>query len=236
MSELETITADARERTGTGGARAARRAGKLPGILYGGGNDPVPLNLDPLPITKAYRQGNFMSTLVTVKLNGEAVMALPREVQTDPVRDHIIHVDFMRVDERTRITVDVPIRFINGEDSPGLSRGGVLNVVRHEVALSCPATAIPPSLEADLTGLDIGDAIKISAIELPEGVRPIITDRDFTVATVAAPSVLKTPEEEAEEAATAAELEEDAEAIEGEEGVTPSEDGEAAPERAGRKE
>ncbi len=231
MSELETITADARERTGTGGARAARRAGKLPGILYGGGNDPVPLNLDPLSITKTYRQGNFMSTLVTIKLNGEAVMALPREVQTDPVRDHIIHVDFMRIDERTRITVDVPIRFINGEESPGLSRGGVLNVVRHEVALSCPATAIPPSLEGDLTGLDIGDAIKISAITLPEGVRPIITDRDFTVATVAAPSVLKTPEEEAEEAAAAADLEEGAEAIEGEEGATP-EDGEAAPKSA----
>ena len=163
-------------------------------------------------------------------------MALPREVQIDPVRDHVIHVDFMRVDEHTRITVEVPIRFINEVESPGLGRGGVLNVVRHEVALSCPATAIPPTLEADLTGLDIGDAIKISAITLPEGVHPTITDRDFTVATVAAPSVLKTAEEEAEEAAAAAELlEEGAEGIEGEEGETPAEGGETATESKGGK-
>jgi len=223
MRELQTISAEPRQRTGTGGARAARRAGRIPGILYGGGGEPVAIHLDPMEIAKAYHAGNFTSQLVSVALDGQKLLALPREVQTHPVRDHVIHVDFLKVDEHTRIDVDVPLRFINHDKSPGLKRGGVLNVVRHEVELNCPAVGIPPFIEADLDGLDIGDAIKISAITLPADVSPVITGRDFTLATVAAPSQLITEEEEkaAAEAAAAA-----AAAVEGAE--APAEGAEAA--------
>jgi large subunit ribosomal protein L25 len=215
----QTISASKRDATGPGGARATRRAGRMPANLYGGGKTPLAISVDPLEVTKTYHQGNFLSTVLTLDVDGEATQALPREIQTHPVKDNVLHVDFLRVDETTRINVDVPVHFINEEMSPGLTRGGVVNVVRHEVELSCPAMAIPAYIEGNLDGLDIGDLIKISAIKLPEGVTPTITDRDFTVATVAAPTIEIEVEEEVPEEGEEGELldgEEGAETAEGE--------------------
>jgi len=203
----ETLAAQARARSGTGGARAVRRDGLLPGIIYGDGKDPQPIKLDPIDMLKAYRRPGFMSSIIDLEIDGKAEKALPRDVQTHPVKDHIIHVDFLRVGPKTRVTVNVPVHFTNEDDSTGLSRGGVLNVVRHDVELSCPAMDIPEFIEGDLAGLDIGDSVKISAISLPDGVKPTITDRDFTIATIAAPTVMATETEESEEGEAPAEAE-----------------------------
>lgn len=221
MAEFEIISASKRGTSGTGGARAARRAGKLPANLYGGGGTPLSISVDPIAVTKTYQRGNFFSTVITLDLEGETTQALPREVQTHPVKDSVLHIDFLRVDQNTRINVDVPVHFTNEEESPGLKRGGVVNVVRHEVELSCPAMSIPAFIEADLEGLDIGDSIKISAIKLPDGVTPTISDRDFTVATVAAPTIEVEVEEETPEVG------EDGEPIEAAEGEEAAE-GDAA--------
>lgn len=203
----ETLAAQARARSGTGGARAVRRDGLLPGIIYGDGKDPQPIKLDPIDMLKAYRRPGFMSSIIDLEIDGKAEKALPRDVQTHPVKDHIIHVDFLRVGPKTRVTVNVPVHFTNEADSTGLSRGGVLNVVRHDVELSCPAMDIPEFIEGDLAGLDIGDSVKISAISLPDGVKPTITDRDFTIATIAAPTVMAAETEESEEGEAPAEAE-----------------------------
>ena len=218
MAETQTLEAQSRERTGTGGARAVRREGKVPGILYGDGKDPTPIKLDPVDVLKAYRNESFMSSVLNLSVDGKDNQALPREVQTHPVRDHILHVDFMRVGPKTRVTVNVPVHFSNEEDSPGLKRGGVLNIVRHDIELRCPATAIPEFINGNLDGLDIGDSIKISSVNLPDGVAPTITDRDFTIATIAAPSIAEEPSAEDGE-----------EGEEGVEGEAPTE-GEAAAE------
>jgi len=210
----ETLAAQARARSGTGGARAVRRDGLLPGIIYGEGKDPQPIKLDPIDMLKAYRRPGFMSSIIDLEIDGKAEKALPRDVQTHPVKDHIIHVDFMRVGPKTRVTVNVPVHFTNEDDSTGLSRGGVLNVVRHDVELSCPAMDIPEFIEGDLAGLDIGDSVKISAISLPDGVKPTITDRDFTIATIAAPTVMAAETEESEEGEAPAEAAESTEAEE----------------------
>lgn len=200
----ETLSAQARERSGTGGARAVRRDGQLPGIIYGDGKDPQPIKLDPIDMLKAYRRPGFMSSIIDLEIDGKAEKALPRDVQTHPVKDHIMHVDFLRVGPKTRVTVDVPVHFTNEEQSQGLGRGGVLNIVRHDVELSCPAMDIPEFIEGDLAGLDIGDSVKISAIALPDGVKPTITDRDFTIATIAAPTIMAAETEESEEEGEAA--------------------------------
>lgn len=207
MAETDVFFCEVRERTGTGGARDARRNGFVPGILYGGDKGPVSIRLRQKEVREAYAAGRMRSHLAKIDVPGQDYLqpVIAREVQVDPVRDLPIHVDLMRVDENTRIDVAVQVRFLNHEASPGIKRGGVLNVVRHDVEVYAPATAIPEFLEADLTGLDIGDAIHISAIKLPEGVTPVIADRDFTVATIAAPSALRSEENE-EAAATPAEV------------------------------
>lgn len=218
MSEAQTLAAETRARTGTGGARAVRRDGKVPGIVYGDGKDAVAVKVDPIDLLKAYRQEGFMSQVLNLEIDGKAEQAIPRDVQTHPVKDHIMHVDFMRVSAKTKVTVSVPMHFTNEDQSPGLGRGGVLNIVRHDVEIRCPASAIPEYLVGDLTGLDINDAIKISNIDLPDGAKATITDRDFTIATVAAPSLVRS------------EAEEEAEAAEGEDGEAPEEgETEAAP-------
>jgi large subunit ribosomal protein L25 len=207
---------EVRERVGTGGARAERREGWVPGVLYGGDKGPVAIRLKYIEINQAHLAGRMKAHLAKIKVPGQDYLqpVIAREVQLDKVRDFPIHVDLLRVDENTRIDVEIPVRFLNEGLSPGLKRGGVLNVVRHTIEVYAPATAIPEYFEADVAGLDIGDAIHISAIKLPEGVTPTITDRDFTVATIAAPSALRSEEEEAAEAAAAA-----AAAAEGEEGA-----------------
>lgn len=204
--QIDVFFCEVREQTGTGGARAARREGWTPGILYGGDLGPVAIRLRANEVSKAYRAGRMRAHLAKIEVPGQDYLqpVIAREVQVDPINDRPIHVDLLRVDEKTRIDVDIPVKFINEADSPGLKRGGVVNVVRHTVKVFAPATAIPENITIDLTGLDIGDAVHISAIKLPEGVTPAITDRDFTIVTIAAPSALRSEEEEAAETAAAA--------------------------------
>lgn len=209
MAETNELNADLRERTGKGAARAARRAGKVPAVVYGGKKSPVTVNLDPREIKKNVDAGVFFSTIYRLKVGGDTERVIPRDIQLHPVKQMPEHVDLLRVTADTRIAVEVPVQFLNEDDSPGLKRGGVLNVVRYAIEVSCGVDNIPQSFELDLGGLEIGDSVHASALNLPQGVELTITDRDFTIATVAAPTVV------AEEKATGA-----AEGEEGEEGAT----------------
>jgi large subunit ribosomal protein L25 len=206
MVEKLKIAAQPRERAGKGAARATRRAGRVPGVIYGEKQPPQLIDLDPkelgIQIQKAGQ--SFFTRVFDVELGGKTVRTLPRDVQLHPVTDKPEHVDFMRVGEHTRIRVSIPVEFVNKDKSPGLKRGGVLNVVRHAIEVYCTVDNIPQIITVNLDGLDIGDSVHISAVKLPEGVKPTITTRDFTVAAVAAPSVLKSAEEEAAEAAAKA--------------------------------
>lgn len=221
MSETYELKAEARERVGKGSARAIRRNGKVPAVIYGEKQAPVSITLPYKEIHKKIHTAGFLTTIATIDVEGKKVQVLPKDYQLDPVRDFTLHVDFLRIGRNTIVTVNIPVHFLNEEESPGIERGGVLNIVRHEVEFTCPATAIPDFIEADLTGLDIGDSVHISSIKLPDGVEPTITDRDFTIATVAAPAVLKSEEEEEAE-----DVDPDAVPVEGEEG----EEGEATEE------
>ncbi len=184
------------------------------------------VTVDPRELDRELNSGAFLATIYEIQVDQKKERVLPRDVQFDPVTDRAIHVDFLRVSAATSVTVQVPVNFLNEDECPGLKRGGLLNVVRHEIEMTCRADAIPSGIDVDLTGLDIGDSIHISMISLPDGVAPTITDRDFTVATIAAPTLAVEEEEEAEEGE---ELEEGAE-IEGEEG-----EGEEKPEGGGEE-
>ena len=190
------IEATSREGVGKGAARAARRDGYVPGVVYGGGKDPVAINIRHNVLLKALKAGKFMSTLINLKVDGSDNRVICRAVQKDVVKDLPIHADFLRLSERSRINLYIPVEFINEEESPGLKKGGVLTVVRPEVELKVTAGDIPEILTVDLTGYDIGDTINISNIELPKGTRPMITDRDFVIANIQAPSGLKSAEDE----------------------------------------
>ena len=189
MAEIMTIAAQRRDRAGKGAARATRRTDRVPGVIYGDKQPPVLISVEQRLLERIAGKESFFARLATVTVDGESHRVLPREVQLDPVSDRPIHCDFLRVGPKTRITVAVPIHFENEAASPGLKRGGVLNVVRHAVEVYCLADAIPEAFTFDLTGLDIGDSIHISHVKLPEGVKPTIGDRDFTIASVAAPTV-----------------------------------------------
>ena len=206
MSAVKQIQAVARDRVGKGAARAVRREGRVPAVIYGAGAAADPVALDFNQTKQLILAGHFLTTIFEIEVDGRKTRAIPRDYQLDPVRDFPIHVDFLRLAEGQRIKVEVPVHFINQEASPGLKRGGMLNIVRHSVELEVAAEDIPDALTADLTGIEIGDSMHISAIRLPEGARPTITDRDFTVATVVAPSGLKeeTPSADAAPAAPAA--------------------------------
>ena len=182
---LSEIKATARPRAGKGAARQVRREGKVPGVIYGDKQTAVTVALDSNELSKVIARGKFLSTLFTLDVDGAKTRVIPRDVQLDPVRDFAIHVDFQRVGPGGKIRVNVPVRFVNEAASPGLKRGGVLNIVRHDVEVVCSADAIPEFFEFDLTGVEIGRSIHISATHLPEGVKPVISDRDFTIATVA---------------------------------------------------
>jgi len=194
MSSNIVLNVDVREGTGKGAARAARREDLVPGVLYGGDQDPVSINLRGNEVRKALLTGQFISHMMELEHEGKRQKVIARDIQFHPVSDAPMHIDLFRVNEKTRIDVEVTVHFINEEKSPGLKRGGVLNVVRHVVELNCPAGAIPEAIEADLSGLDIGDSIHISAIPLPKGVKSTITDRDFTVATLQGSRAVLTPE------------------------------------------
>jgi large subunit ribosomal protein L25 len=201
MADITTIGATARDRAGKGAARATRREGRIPAVIYGDHKEPVLISLDPREFDRVLRREGFFAKLLDVKLDGTSHRTLPRDVQFHPVNDKPLHVDFMRVGPKTRIHVGIPVHFINQDKSPGLKRGGILNVVRHEIELVVSADNIPEYLTVDLDGFDIGDSIHISQLQLPEGTASTI-DRDFTIASVAPPTVIR--EEQAAAAATAA--------------------------------
>lgn len=181
--------AERRERAGKGAARAVRRAGHVPGVIYGAKKAPTLISIDPRELQPLLRKTGFYTNLYDVQTDGTAEKVLVRDVQLHPVSDKPIHIDFMRVDPNTKVTVEVPVAFENQAASPGIKRGGVLNIVRHEIEVVCFSTQIPHEIRVDLTGLDIGDSVHISRLRLPEGVRPTIS-RDFTVASIAAPTTM----------------------------------------------
>jgi large subunit ribosomal protein L25 len=205
MARIVQLKAATRAGAGKGAARAVRREGRVPGVIYGDKQEPQLISLGYVEMRQQVHTGRFLSTLVDLDVDGTHVRAIPRDVQFDPVRDFIIHADFLRLGAGARITVEVMVEFRNAEMAPGIKRGGVLNIVRHEVELYCPADSIPEEIVVDLAGMEIGDSVHISDIKLPEGTTPTITDRDFTIATIAAPAGLKEELKEAEEAAEAAE-------------------------------
>lgn len=214
MADMEVIEASMRESSTKGAIRALREQGMVPAVVYGDKKDPASIAVDYRDIVKELNRGGFMGRVYELRVGGKKQRCLPRDVQLHPVTDDPLHVDFLRLSANARVAVNVPVHFVNEEDSPGLERGGVLNVVRHEVELDCPADAIPEAIELDLAGKEINDSLKISDVKLPEGVEPTITDRDFTIATIAAATAIA--EEQAEEQADSEE-EAEAEAAEGEE-------------------
>ena len=197
MSEQLTLPAETRERNGKGASRELRRGGRVPAVVYGQKKDPLSIHVEEKLLSKILSSGHFMNSVIMIDVGGNVVRTLPKAVDFHPVSSRPIHVDFLRISEHTKVSVNVPVRFDNEEASPGLKRGGVLNVVQHEIELVCDAAHIPEELHIPLDGLDIGDSIHISDVRLPEGAEPAITDRDFTVATVVAPSAMKSEEEEA---------------------------------------
>ncbi len=204
MSKIIKLKATARGRAGKGAARAVRRQGLVPGVVYGDKKEPQNISFAYNELQPHVNTGRFMSTLVDLEVDGTVVRAIPRDIQFEPVRDFISHVDFLRLGKGARIHVEVPVHFKNHADSPGLKKGGVLNIVRHEIDLYCPADFIPEEILIDLTGLEIGASVHIDAVKLPENVTPAIREKDFTIATIAAPAGLKEEEEEAAAASEAA--------------------------------
>ena len=197
MREVISIAAEARSRAGKGTARATRLKLRVPAVIYGGKEPPVIISIDSKELLAQYNKGSFLTRLFDIELPEGKQRVLPRDVQLHPVTDRPIHADFMRVDANSRIRIFVPVHFVDTDQSPGIKKGGVLNIVRHEVEFYCPANEIPESITVSLAGTEIGTSIHISAVKLPAGLKPVISNRDFTVATVAAPS-------KAEEVAVAA--------------------------------
>ena len=221
------LKVEPRSKTGKGPAHQARKTGVIPGVIYGGEGTPETVQVDERTLTRMYTAGAFLQTLVMLENAGKKTRVIPRAVQLDPVTDRPLHVDFLRLVAGGSVSLDVPVHFRGQENSPGIKRGGVLNIVRHEVALRCPVDNIPEYIEGDLSGLDIGDSLHISAFTLPQGVIPMIRERDFTVATIEPPT---TYTEETPVAATAtAEGAEGAAAAEGAEGAAAPAAGAAAP-------
>lgn len=188
MAEMTTLLAEPRSAVGKGANRALRRTGRVPGVIYGEGQPQQLVSLEARALRRELQNARFQSSLLGVALEGAQLRVLPREIQLDKVTDEPIHIDFVRVSAGATVHVEVAVHFLNEEASPGLKRGGVLNIVRREVELVCPADSIPEFITLDLAGADIGASLHISHVPLPEGVRPAITDRDFTIATIAAPS------------------------------------------------
>jgi large subunit ribosomal protein L25 len=196
MSEQLTLPAEARDRAGKGASRALRREGRVPAVIYGQKNEPVSIHVEEKLLSKMLSTGHFMNTVVMIDVAGKPTRTLPKAVDFHPVSSRPIHVDFLRISEHTKVHVAVPVRFDNEEASPGLKRGGVLNVVQHELELVCDAASIPSEIHIPLDGLDIGDSVHISQVRLPDGVTTALQDEDFTVATIVAPSAMKSEEEE----------------------------------------
>ncbi len=206
MADAHTIPAKPRDRAGKGAARAVRREGLVPCVVYGENKDPLSISIDPRVIMKGLIEGHFFNTIYAIDVEGgKSERALPRDVQFHPVTDVPLHVDFLRIGRNTRISVSIPVVFANEDDCPALNEGGQLAIVRHEVEVNCSANDIPEEFIADLTGLQIGDTIRISSITLPADVEPVITDRDFVIANLQAATIAEPVEEEGEEGEDGAE-------------------------------
>ena len=187
MSEGYVLTAEARDRVGKGSARAIRRQGDIPAVIYGDNKPPMTITLPRKDVWLKIQQGGFLTTVGEIAVDGKKHKVLAKDYQLEPVKDFVLHVDFLRISDKTEVTVNIPVHFENEEVSPGLKEGGTLNIVRHEVEVTCPANAIPDYFTIDLAEAQMGDTLNISAVTLPENVQPTITDRDFTIATIAAP-------------------------------------------------
>ena len=199
MSEDNRLSGQARDRVGKGAARELRRQGMIPAVIYGDKKPPVSIALPQKETTMRIHAGGFMTHVLEVDVNGEKHSVLPKDFQLHPVSDRVLHVDFLRVSRKTQVTVEIPVHFENEDNCPGLKAGGVLNVVRYTVEVNCPANSIPEAFAIDLSTVEMGETISWSAISVPEGVEPTITDRDFTIATIATPAGLKSDAEGEEE-------------------------------------
>jgi large subunit ribosomal protein L25 len=204
MSDALTLPAEARERAGKGASRHLRREGRVPAVIYGGKEEPQMVHVEAKELVRQLGTGHFMNSIVTIEVGGKKVRTLPKDVALNPVTDRPEHVDFLRLAKNAKVDVHVPVVFINEEAAPGLKKGGVLNVVRHDLHLVCDAEKIPSEIQVDVTGKDVGDSIHISDVTLPEGSESAITDRDFTIATLVAPSALKKAEGDTSSADAAA--------------------------------
>jgi large subunit ribosomal protein L25 len=201
---IESVAAELRDRAGKGAARESRRNGRVPAVIYGDKKEPTLISLDPKEIDRHIHKKTFYATLLDVDLKGTKHRVLPRDVQFDPVTDRTLHVDFQRIGKDTKVHVNVPVVFRNEAASPGIKRGGVLNIVRHEIEFICSPDAIPQAIEVDLTGLEIGGSIHISSVKLPDNAQLAVRERDFTVVSIGAPTGLKAEQQEAAEKAAAA--------------------------------
>ena len=189
MADIISLAAEPRERAGKGAARATRRAGRIPAVIYGNKETPSMVSIHPIDLMHQIRGGGFFSKVYEIEADGKKHRVLPRDIQLHPVTDQPIHVDFMRFSKTTRLVVEVPVIFVGEEECPGLRQGGVLNIVRHAIEMRASPDSIPESVEIDLSGYSVGDSVHISSATLPGDVELTVTDRDFTVATIAAPSV-----------------------------------------------
>ena len=209
MADTTIINGNLRNSTGKGSARAARRAGRIPAIIFGDKKETISIDIEEREYKKIMNQSGIFSRLLDLSVDGKSNLVLTRDIQFHPVSENPLHVDFLRIGKGSNINVSVPVSFVNEELSPGLKTGGVLNTVRFELELMCPADSIPEKIEINLEGLVVGDSIKISSVNLPDGVSSTITDRDFTIATIAAPTVMS--EVSTEETAETEETEESSE-------------------------
>lgn len=194
MSDTLHLPAEARNRAGKGASRALRREGRVPAVVYGGNEEPLAIHVEEKLLVKQLGTGHFFNSIVEVEVGGKTLRTLPKDVAFHPVSDRPLHADFLRLSKDATVHVNVPVVFANEAASPGLKRGGVLNIVRHELELVCEADKIPDDIAIDVTGFDVGDSIHISHVTLPAGSASAITDRDFTIATIVAPSGLRSEE------------------------------------------
>lgn len=207
MSDTLNLPAETRDRAGKGASRALRRDGRVPAVVYGGNEEPLAIHVEEKELMRQLMTGHFFNSIIEVEVDGKAFRTQPKDVALHPVTDRPIHADFLRLTKGAKVHVNVPVVFENEEMSPGLKRGGVLNIVRHELELVCDAEKIPHEITIDVTGFDVGESIHFSHVKLPSGVESAITDRDFTIATVAAPSALKSEEGDTTKAEGEAEAE-----------------------------
>ncbi len=202
MSEALTLPAETRERAGKGASRVLRRSGRVPAVVYGGNEEPLTIHVEEKELRRQLGTGHFFNSIVEIEVGGKKLRTLPKDVAFHPVSERPLHADFLRLAKDAKVHVEVPVIFVNEADSPGLKRGGVLNIVRHELELVCESNKIPDDIQIDVTGLEVGDSIHISHVKLPAGSASAITDRDFTIATIVAPSSLKSEAGDNEAAAS----------------------------------